>query len=294
MLLELSYVGSKSFRLDREFDENPLIYDSSHPYGMPTYPQLNSILVQKSDGRAQYDSFQARLSRRFKDGFMFDLSYVFGRSLDNSSGPSYDETVGYNDVAGGTSPYDWARSQFDRRQNLVAFYAYDLPAVRIPGLWGALFNRWQIAGATQLRSGMPMDILGYSGNYRPDIIGPFRRFDPRQVHTFVLDGTAVTGNFLFDPTVFRNPETTSLRLPPGNLGRNVFDRPGVNLTSLSIAKRNRIGDSQLIELRADITNAFNHANFIISETAVYFSQDPAGFLYAFPGRSIQLSLKYKF
>src|SRR5262249_44668853 len=152
-------------------------------------------------------------------GFMFNLSYVLSKSLDDSSGPSFDETtgLGFNDLAGFSLPYVWARSQYDRRQNFIAFYAYDLPAVRLRGALGLLLNRWRITGATEFRSGTPMDLLSFSINGRPDIVGPYRRFDPRHVRTFVINGTPVTGNFFFDPTAFRDPVGTSSSPSAGNL-----------------------------------------------------------------------------
>jgi hypothetical protein len=297
MLLELQYVGSNSFRLDREFDDNPYFLNPTASHPTPAYPQFGHIYVQKSDGQAAHDSFQTRLSRKFKTGLMLDMSYVFSKSLDNSSGPTFDNTATFsfaNDLAGFSEPYAWGRSEFDRKHAFVAFYAYDLPTYRGRGLAGLFLNRWQIGGITQLRSGRPLDIQGTSLNGRPNIVGPFRRLDPRQLSTFTIDGTPVKGNFLFDPTVFSDVDPNS-RVGSGNLGRNVFSGPGLNLTSFSIAKRSRIYDSQEIEIRADVTNVFNHTNFdpnsVSTKKGVFqFGQVQS----ALPGRDIQLSIRYKF
>src|SRR5262249_11441774 len=218
--------------------------------------------------------------------------------------PSFNDPTAFiynNDRAGLSDPYTWGRSEFDRRQNFVAFYAYDLPAFHGRGVARLFLNRWQIGGITQLRSGMPLDIQGFIGNGRPDIVGPFHRFDPRRVRIFVINGTPITGNFLFDPTVFSDVDPNS-HLGLGNLGRNVFDGPGLNLTSVSIVKRNQIHETQQLEVRADITNVFNHANFDSSSVGLNSggtNSSPNGSVlgqvqYALPGRSIQLSVKYKF
>jgi hypothetical protein len=299
VLFELSYVGSNSFRLDREFNDNPVTQVPGLPYAIRRYPNLSDILVQRSDGRSRYDSFQARLSRKFGTRLMLDCSYVLSKGLDDSSGPNFYTKINgtlTNDIAGLSDPFSWARSEFDRRHNLVAFYAYDLPAPGNTGLLGAVLKGWQIGGITQLRSGMPIDISAFSANLRPDITGPFQRLDPRLVHTFVFDGYSVTGNFLFNPTVFRQPPAHNVITPrPGNLGRNVFDGPGINSTSLSIVKHTYIRESQQIEIRADVANAFNHAvfdpYFVGSSVGSYdFGLVSA----ALPGRSIQISVKYKF
>src|SRR5262249_13301258 len=95
VLLELAYVGSNSFRLDREFDDNHYTTIPDYPFYSFTYPELGDVLLQKSSGRARYDALQVRLSRKFRGGLMIDVSYVLSKSLDNSSGPRY-ETYSYS------------------------------------------------------------------------------------------------------------------------------------------------------------------------------------------------------
>ncbi|HYL98523.1 MAG TPA: hypothetical protein VEZ90_06170, partial [Blastocatellia bacterium] len=169
------------------------------------------------------------------------------------------------------------------------------------------FNRWGVGGVTQLASGIPIDIGeisfvddGSIAFLRPDLIGVYHQLDPRRVRTFVVNGRPLQGNFFYDPTAF---------LPTfpgaGNLGRNVFSGPGINLTSLSIIKRTQLRGSQLLELRADVTNLFNHANFAppnqspstggtsIQLAAPTLSSTGQVFL-AGPGRHIQLSVRYRF
>ena len=298
LLLDLQYVGSSSFRLDREFDDNPYFLNPTRSHPVPTYLQLGHIYVQKSDGGAKYDSFQARLSRKFKAGLMLDMSYVFSKSLDNSSGPLFEKSLGpsfSNDLAGFSDPYAWGRSEFDRRHTFAAFYAYDLPEYKGARVIRLFLNRWQIGGITQLRAGMPLDLQGPSLNGRPDVVARFRRLDPRRISTFVIDdGAPVRGNFLFDPTAFSNVDPNS---PSGlgNLGRNVFSGPGLNLTSLSIVKRSKVADSQEIDLRADITNVFNHTNFRPDQVVTNKANLLFGQVYgALPARNIQLSVRYKF
>jgi len=261
------------------------------------YPQFGHIYVQTSDGRANHNSFQARLSRKFKTGLMLDMSYVFSKSLDNSSGPTFDNTSFStsfsSDLAGFSDPYAWGRSEFDRQQAFVAFYAYDLPTHSGGRMARMLLNGWQIGGITQLRSGRPLDIQGISLNGRPNIVGPFRKLDPRRNTVAFYKGFPVWGYHLFDPASFDNPDPNSPQ-PIGNLGRNVFSGPGLNLTSLSIVKRSQLSDRQELELRADVSNAFNQTNFdpnSVNTSTGYFLGQVQG---ALPGRAIQLSIRYKF
>src|SRR5262249_15258940 len=171
------------------------------PFHPPVaYPQFGHIYVQTSDGQANHNAFQARLSRKFKTGLMLDMSYVFSKSLDDSSGPTFDNTSFSSDLAGFSDPYAWGRSEFDRRQTFVAFYAYDLPTHSGGRMARIVLNGWQIGGITQLRSGRPLDMQGISLNGRPNIIGPFRKLDPRD--SFLFQGHPVRGNYLFDPASF--------------------------------------------------------------------------------------------
>lgn len=140
-----------------------------------------------------------------------------------------------------------------------------------------------------------MDINGTSGRgftrlaYRPDIVGPFRRLDPRHEHTFIVNDTAVTGHYFFDPTVFRRAPD----LEEGTLGRNVFDGPGTSFTAVSVAKRTPLHGSHEVEVRADILNLFKQINF--TDPNVYFGSLSFGQVYNYStGRAIQLSLRYRF
>ncbi|HEU4391392.1 MAG TPA: carboxypeptidase-like regulatory domain-containing protein [Blastocatellia bacterium] len=296
IVLDLSYVGSKIFKTDRQRDLNPIPKFN----GVGPYPAFSDLQVHESSGRAQYDSLQLRLSRRFGRGVTFDATYAFGKALDNSSAPyngytSFQQTDLNPTTADG---FRWARSAFDRRHNLVVTYCYSPPTTGYRGLAGLLVNGWQFAGITQLRSGMPMDLIGGDGNGnigldgRPDVVGPYRRFDPRQIRTFVVDGESFTGNYFFDPTSF---QWIRARAHDGGLGRNVFDGPGINLTALSISKTGRLRDSHELEFRADIWNLFNHANFNAPETDVVFAPENFGAVQsAGPGRTIQLSVRYRF
>ena len=116
----------------------------------------------------------------------------------------------------------------------------------------------------------------------------FVPLNPRETQTFEVGGRMVTGNFLFDPTAFGNPGSRA-----GSLGRNVISGPGINLTSLSLSRRVRIRNAHEAELRADINNLLNHANFY--GPAQYIVDRNFGQVrYTLPARRIQLSLRYRF
>lgn len=298
-LLEISYLGSAGFKLNRRRELN---YSPATPgasildvRSRRLFRHLGSVQSQESSGRSRYDSLQVRVARRSPRGLLIDGSYVFSRSLDDGSDPFF---------IIGPDPFRWARSAFDRTHNLVVSYGYEPPPSGLPGILGRLVDGWQVGGITELRSGKPMDISQFfdptlTGRIAPfvgipDFIGPYRRLDPRKRQTIQAGNNQLTGNFFFDPNAFREVVVNNYtEAREGNMGRNVFDGPGMNLWSLSLIKRIAITESQNLGLRADIRNLFNRAHFqtpVLTVNSAGFGQVMA----TAPGRNIQLSLRYTF
>ncbi len=257
------------------------------------YPHLGSILQQESSGRGRYDSIQLGVKRRLRSGLLINGSYVYGKSLDDGSSPL---------SVLSSNPFRWARSSYNRTHNFAASYSYDLPSFISGGVAGGLLNGWQASGITEFRSGLPMDLAApfdstltaRSALGSLDIVGPYVRFDPRESETIFIDGNEVTGNFFFDPRAFRTPVVSPRKPMSGSLGRNVFDGPGMSLTSLSILKKIRLTESHQILFRSDIRNLFNQANF---DMPSLLSDNPSTFgkvSRAAPGRNVQFSIKYVF
>jgi len=307
LMAEIAYVGSNTFKADRERELNlGIVGPGANPGNLQlrrTYPQFGSIANSESSGRARYDSGQFRLSRRFRQGLGFDASYVFSKSLDNGSSP---QGIGFFFSLGAVSarsyPSLWARSAFDRNHNFVLSYTYDLPELRRSGFLGRITNGWQVGGITQFRSGGPMEIFqflestltGATSSGNPDLVSTFVQLDPRQARTFIINGVPQTGNYFFDPTAFRAVTVANFtQARRGSLGRNRINGPGVNLSSVSLIKRTRLAESHEIELRADISNVFNRTNFGSVDRTIEipsFGQARS----AAPGRTIQLSARYTF
>jgi hypothetical protein len=156
-----------------------------------------------------------------------------------------------------------------------------------------------MSGLGEFRSGLPLDIYqsgitpqtDASVNTVPDLTGPFRRLDPRENQTRLANGTLQSGHFFFDPSGFSLVSPAQGRI--GNSPRLAFDGPGFNMWSISVAKSYRLVRDQRIQIRADIRNLFNHANF----DSPNVQADCPGFgqvTSAAPGRTIQYSVRYVF
>jgi hypothetical protein len=298
-IAEVSYVGSGSFRTVRDRQLNPATVPvQGKPYSASVdsrriYQSVGSVVSAESSGRARSDSFQAQIRRRFTRGLMFQFSYVLSKASDNGGAVS---------VGGPPNALRWARSPFDRRQNAVLSFSYDLPEPRLEH-GAALVSGWRMSGIIEFRSGLPLDIYQQfdstlsgtaSSTSLPDITGRFRRVDPRNSQTFVTNGVFASGHFFFDPSVFTTiiPSDFS-EAHNGNSPTRTFDGPGYNMCSVSVAKTFAIRGSNRIVVRLDARNLFNHVNFetpIVQEQSPIFGQVTS----AAPGRTMQFSVRYVF
>lgn len=317
LLLEIAYVGNNTFKL-------PLVRDLNEPVVGPgattanvlarrPYTAFNEILSQESGGRSRYDGLQIQLSKRLAQGLTFNVSYVYGRAFDNGSNPLVGQGGNLPSISASASgvllsnvrsfadQFNWARSENDRTHNFVLNYTYFLPKFKVNKIAGVFANGWQIGGITQIRSGLPLDIgqltdtslRGFSRG-RADLVGQFQNFDPRQVQTFTVNGVARTGNYFFDPNGFAAvPAAAFPNQRVGNLARNVFDGPGLNLTSLTVAKRTNFYKENALELRLDINNLFNTP--IFSAPSVNAGQSGFGIVtQAISPRTMQASVRISF
>jgi hypothetical protein len=237
---------------------------------LPEAPGLFYTFQMTSNGFSNYHSGSVRLEKRFAKGLTMDTSYTWAKSLDNDSLgiPVADSS------ASDQNPFDKslekARSSFDVRQRFVASFAYDLPLGRTAGL-----RDWQIGGIIFAETGLPFTVnlngdyygIGSSRRGRPDLVGnpnngpktTDRWFD---TSTFVLPPVAVTSfPFLFvpGPDFLRRSPT-----PLGNFGtagRNIVDSDNVATANLSLLKNVRMRERVTVQLRAELFNILNHANY---------------------------------
>ncbi len=195
-----------------------------------------------------YNALQAKLDRRFRNGFLLTTSYTLG------------QTINYSEETGIATPADIERSNgraaFDRTHAFAASFIWELPFFKEDkGALGWVLGGWQLSGIFTAYSGNPINFtadaatLRAPGNtQRPNLDGG----DPK------VFGDIGPGQLYFDTSVFSAPAQNTW----GNMTRNdSIDGPGFWNVDLSLVKRLRFGDKVSAELRADAFNAFNHPNF---------------------------------
>jgi TonB dependent receptor len=178
-VLEAKYIGTKGTRLPRNIEANPAVYTPGatsgnadrrriHANCAPNNGpcQLATVALVTYGSNSTYEAAQISLSHRLANGFSFNTSYWFSKSLDylssinvnNSSGTGL---VGENDLA--QNPFDLraehGRSLFDARHRFVASESWQLPfAAHMQGLQKALLHGWQLNLIGTANSGTPFTV----------------------------------------------------------------------------------------------------------------------------------------
>jgi hypothetical protein len=240
----------------------------------------------------------ARLQRRFANGFQFDAIYRWSKSLDQLS---YEGPGG---VTNQTYPLDnkteWGPSDFDVRHNITLSGIWDLPFFRKQNnLAGKILGGWQISGIWTHHTGFPwtpkVDVQlrtaagEFYGPVRPiAYIGPEPLSNsnanflqaggifPNAGPAVQIPGTCLFRNNYFILSVLpvrTNPagctdgsvpvgDPSNLLNVPG-IGRNVFRGPKYSSADMTLSKRFGIpglGETSGLDIRFNFFNVFNNLN----------------------------------
>lgn len=307
-VVSVGYIGSRGFHQIRNVEANhavpeilpdgryffPLVNGRTPPRRNPNF---ESIRIRVTDGNSWYNGVTAGVSRRFSNGLQFQASYTFGKSTDEGS-----QAIGSSDFSNSFQPryaYDrsdnFGRSDFDIRHNFVLNYSYNLPTVdRLDGVAAALVNGWQVSGIFSARTGVPFTpILGFDrARARPRSRGAGQRpsWAPGYDRDDVVQGGPVQ---YYDPNAFVLPEPGFF----GDVGRNVLEGPGFATWDMSAIKNFTAGDRYRWQLRFEVFNLLNRANFGLPARTVFNSRgrvESAGEITSIVGTARQMQLGVKF
>lgn len=298
-MLAVSYVGSRSTRLDRDADINQVPLNA----GIKNVPALagtagcdaagncdvQDILINarrssaffvplrgytvmqwvQNTASASYDSLQVNYRHRAGRGLTFQAAYTWGHSIDDSSDGAFLTGVDdWNDLS------RWrGNSEFDRRHILQLNYVYDLPFFRNSKsrfLKGGL-GGWQLSGITSFFTGIPVNFsCNHAGNSSG--IGKSMKCN---TNGDVSPTRTVGSHPVFGPTLqWFDPNTISMAALSqfradgapgmfGYMGRNTLHGPGRNNWDIAVLKNFplRLGDRSSIQFRFETYNTFNHTQF---------------------------------
>jgi len=241
--------------------QNALTDDLLRPF--PGYGNIN---LYEFRSWSNYHALQLGLNRRFDNGFMASVFYVWSKAL-GTANDDYSSTLP-NATDAQIREYDYSYTSNDRPHNFVVNFIWQTPKVTDSAL-GLLVNDWQISGNYRWTSGRPYDVLfsipgvgagnltGGTTNARVVVNG-----DPGSGHS--TDPYRQIAN----PNVFAPPQPGS----DGNESARYFlHAPAINNVDLSLSKRFRVGDRVALEVRLDAFNALNHAQWRDVNNTVEFA-----------------------
>ena len=227
-------------------------------YYNPTTVKPNTALANTwtwaSWGRSEYNALQIDLDRRFSAGLSVRGVYTLAKAMDD--GDSLNATAASNAVALLSNPYnpmaDWGPATYDVRNAGAVSVIYALPFQQ-----NEFARGWMLNSVVTLQSGFPFTPqLSYNPANNGDSRNPVRPFlNP------AFTGSVVTGNpsQWFNPNAFIAPPSNSGFY--GNMPRDAYTGPGLATWDFSVFKDTHLAGRTTLQLRLEIFNLLNRANF---------------------------------
>ena len=251
-----------------------------------SYPQFSGQAPSTSGGLVVFDShdfstynaLQTEVRRSFSNGFTFQASYAWAKSIDTRSfDPTFTTVARASSPFGASStPFDldhrrwnYAPSDFDRTHSFQAIWVYELPFGhgRHWGQgWNGFLDRalggWEIGGFGILQSGRPTTVYSNSSDYTlSSIVRTVANCDGCSPKMFNIHRDPDTQLLTYvTPEQIAKFSTPGPGLP-SNVGRNFFRLAGYSNLSMSIGKKTRITEHQQLEMRLEIQNLTNSVHY---------------------------------
>ncbi len=256
MALNVAYVGSAGTKLFRFRDIN------QHDPATGAFPfaAFNVINQFESTSSSRYNSLQITWKLRNWNRLNSQLSYTWSHSIDNASdGEDFVPNAAQPDNSLNPGA-EKGNSNFDGRHRFTWMFGYELPSSQKAK---TLTNGWSVNGILRIYSGQPYNLNSFSDYNnsnefmeRPDVVGD--PFAGTGGHDKLLNLSAFAAPCTWDPVAGACIAGTQHF---GNLRRNAFVGPDFRNFDFSLAKDTKLNDRLKMQLRADIFNLFNHANF---------------------------------
>jgi hypothetical protein len=292
-VLDVAYVGSESRNLLQFRNLNAIPYGTAYTAGaqdptrgqsctgcqpisstpganalpvnfLRSYMGYNDVRLWEFDAYSNYKALQTMVSRRFQQGFMFNVNYTLGAARGTLGGDwDYARIDDKNDEA------NYGPLSFDRTHVVVASFVYQTPEVS-KTMWRYVTNDWQLSGNYRWMSGTPytpgFSIPGY-GNV--NLTGSYT-----EGARIALTGQEISKGSSDDPynqfnvNAFTAPQvgSTGLESP-----RYTMNNPPINNLDLSVAKIFPFGGRRKFEIRFDAFNALNHTQFSGVNSTINFA-----------------------
>ena len=253
---------------------------------------------------SSYNALQAMVEKRYSNGLQFLATYVWSKSIDDSSvGDDNTTWLGsFTSLQDPNKPWlERSLSTFDIPHVFQLSYTYDLPIGRskqflntMPKWLDVIAGGWKTNGVWRVAAGRPLTFSTYDGTsiptygaQRPNIVAQPRRThgaDSVWINQYISNPDSVVLPPVY--TLGDAPRATPLIRSPLSFN-----------TNMSVEKEfplSRIHEGMQLELRLEAQNALNHPVFGTPDTSV---DDPNFGVISYTSntpRQLQLAAKINF
>jgi hypothetical protein len=262
--VEAGYVANKGTHLQTSSQYNIPLPGAGNIQGRRPYPQWGVLDYKIWGGSSTYHSLQAKLEKRFSNGFSFLGSYSFSKCLDAPGSEEGGAPAWYLD-----NLYK-GRCDYDVPHNFVTSYIWELPFGKGRKLFSSapkavdfMIGGWQWQGINTLQSGVPFNVSinGDRANtgvgQRPDALAS--PVQPRDVGCWYFTSSNPTCKALLPSQA--DTFTLPAQFVYGNAGRNLMRTDRLIQLDMSMIKRFRVTESKGFEFRAQVFNLTNTPSF---------------------------------
>ncbi len=268
-----------------------------------TNQQYGGINVRGNGGISNYNAGIVRVVARniHHTGITFDANYTYSHAIDNLSG-TFSDGQQTNFVLGFLDPYapglDRGNADFDIRQRVVVSGIFQTPAVG-KGWTNRVLGGWQLAPIFTAHTGSPFTLYDCTNAYnqcpRAAVIGPVPTSGVTNVPTAGIPDNYQYYQFgsNFAPGYY-NPKfgiSDFGPFPSGMLARNSVYGPGNWNVNVGLYKTTKLTERFNLQLRLELYNAFNHANFYLNTVDADISSNNFVDGYYNGNRNLQLGAK---
>lgn len=248
--LQVGYVGNHVTHILTDGVVSPRNINRKDPVDGTTRPlsaNFADIFVVGGYPSSNYHAMQINFRRNLSQGLRFNANYTWGHAIDNIAGffKDYQDNNNINN--------DRASADSDVRHNFTMDLGYELAFRKWFGDGPAwLIDGWNLNSIIQARSGLPVNPTRQGGTFGGFAFRP--SLNPN-VDTRCPNYNVPTCQF--NAAAFYDPGPGVF----GNAGRNILRGPGFAQVDLSFGKNTRLTENTSLQLRMEIFNLFNRANF---------------------------------
>jgi hypothetical protein len=257
LVIDANYLGSAGRNLHNAYNVNRFVGDMLDGRFNGYNPSFSTINMVTSTSKSDYNGLSLALRRPFRDSFMFQTSYTFGKAMND-----VDQAVGATNIQDAANlGAEWARASYDVTHKLSFVAMWEMPFFKNhTGLTRTLLGGWQLQGYGVFQTGNPINVTNSAaypaGDYNADNTGGDRPNAPAEgVKTSGWSNAEYLAG-IFKASDFPKPAAGT----NGNLPRNAYRGPGFKDVSVSMSKKFALNSTWTAEVRLDAFNVFNAQN----------------------------------